>query len=90
METSSPPPSAALQAGDVDLVLTDSAAGKAIAEASGDGLEDDGRAAAGGGLRPTSSPKGSDLVAPINAGIATLKADGTLDGLTKSGSSTTP
>jgi polar amino acid transport system substrate-binding protein len=28
-------------------------------------------------------PKGSDLVAPINAGIAALKADGTLDRLTQ-------
>ena len=28
-------------------------------------------------------PKGSDLVAPINAGIAALKADGTLDKITQ-------
>ncbi|MES2815548.1 MAG: transporter substrate-binding domain-containing protein, partial [Pseudomonadota bacterium] len=26
-------------------------------------------------------PKGSDLVAPVNAAIAAMKADGTLDGL---------
>ena len=28
-------------------------------------------------------PKGSDLVAPVNAGIAALKADGTLDKITQ-------
>jgi polar amino acid transport system substrate-binding protein len=73
---------AALSAGDVDLVLTDSAAGKAIAEASGGKLKMIGE--------PLQAeefgfifPKGSDLVAPINAGIAALKADGTLDKITQ-------
>lgn len=72
----------ALRVGDVDLVLTDSAAGKFIADSSN------------GGLKMIGEPlqaeefgfifaKGSDLVAPINAGIAALKTDGTLDGLTK-------
>lgn len=73
---------AALSAGDVDLVLTDSAAGKAIAEASGGKLKMIGE--------PLQAeefgfifPKGSDLVTPINAGIAALKADGTLDKITQ-------
>jgi polar amino acid transport system substrate-binding protein len=72
----------ALKSGDVDLVLTDSAAGKFISDGSG------------GALKMTGEPlqaeefgfifaKGSDLVAPINAGIAALKADGTLDALTR-------
>ncbi len=73
---------AALQAGDVDLVLTDSAGGKALVATSG------------GKLKLIGDPlqaedfgfifaKGSDLVAPINAGIAALKADGTFDKITK-------
>ncbi|MBN9071919.1 MAG: transporter substrate-binding domain-containing protein [Rhizobiales bacterium] len=73
---------AALQAGDVDLVLTDSAAGKAISANSGGKLKMIGE--------PLQAedfgfifPKGSDLEAPINAGIAALKADGTLDRLTQ-------
>jgi polar amino acid transport system substrate-binding protein len=73
---------AALQAGDVDLVLTDSAAGKSIAANSGGKLKLTGE--------PLQAedfgfifPKGSDLVASINAGIAALKADGTLDKLTQ-------
>lgn len=73
---------AALQAGDVDTVLTDSAAGKALAANSNGALKIVGE--------PLGTedfgfifPKGSDLVAPINAGIAALKADGTLDRLTQ-------
>lgn len=73
---------AALQAGDVDLVLTDSAAGKAISANSEGKLKMIGAA-----LQAEEFgfifPKGSDLVAPINAGIAALKADGTLDRLTQ-------
>jgi len=70
----------ALRAGDVDLVLTDGTAGAGYVEASegalkliGDplGTEDFGFI----------FPKGSDLVAPINAAIASLQADGTLDAL---------
>lgn len=72
---------AALQAGDVDLVLTDSAAGNALSTASGGKLKLIGEA-----LQAEDFgfifPKGSDLVAPINAGIAALKADGTLDRIT--------
>jgi polar amino acid transport system substrate-binding protein len=73
---------AALRAGDVDLVLTDSAAGKAISDNSGGRLK-----LVGGPLQAEDFgfifPKGSDLVAPIDAGLAALKSDGTLDRLTK-------
>jgi polar amino acid transport system substrate-binding protein len=72
----------ALKAGDVDLVLTDSTAGDGYVKASG------------GSLKLIGEPlgtedfgfifkKGSDLVAPVNAAIAALKADGTLDTLNK-------
>jgi polar amino acid transport system substrate-binding protein len=70
----------ALKTGDVDLVLTDGTAGAGYVKANpedfklvGDpmGAEDFGFI----------FPKGSDLVAPINAAIAELKADGTLDAL---------
>jgi polar amino acid transport system substrate-binding protein len=72
----------ALKAGDVDLVLTDSTAGRAIVERNPDtfkiigkplGQEDFGFI----------FPKGSKLEAPINAAIKALKADGSLDKLTK-------
>ena len=73
---------AALQAGDVDLVLTDSAAGKSISDNSGGKLK-----MIGDPLQAEDFgfifPKGSDLVAPVNTGIAALKADGTLDKITQ-------
>ncbi|MDW6021687.1 transporter substrate-binding domain-containing protein [Mesorhizobium sp. BAC0120] len=73
---------AALQAGDVDLVLTDSAAGKSITANSGGKLK-----LIGEPLQAEDFgfifPKGSDLVASINAGIAALKAEGTLDKITQ-------
>lgn len=73
---------AALQAGDVDLVLTDSAAGNALSASSGGKLKLMGEA-----LQAEDFgfifPKGSELVGQINAGIAALKADGTLDKLTQ-------
>ena len=73
---------AALQTGDVDLVLTDSAGGAALVKASGGKLK-----LVGDPLQSEEFgfifPKGSDLVAPINAGIAALKADGTFDAITK-------
>ena len=73
---------AALRSGDVDLVLTDSAAGKSLSESSGGALK-----MIGAPLQAEEFgfifPKGSDLVAPINAGIAALKADGTFDRLTQ-------
>ena len=73
---------AALQAGDVDLVLTDSAGGQALVANSGGKLK-----LVGDPLQAEDFgfifPKGSDLVAPINAGIAALKADGAFDAITK-------
>ena len=73
---------AALQAGDVDLVLTDSAAGRSISANSGGKLK-----LIGEPLQAEEFgfifPKGSDLVAPVNAAIAAMKADGTIDALNK-------
>jgi polar amino acid transport system substrate-binding protein len=70
----------ALKAGDVDLTLSDSTAANGYVGASDGGLKIIGE--------PLASedfgfifPKGSDLVAPINAAIADMKADGTLDAL---------
>lgn len=70
----------ALKAGDVDLVLTDGTAGNGYVEASNGALKIIGE--------PLGTedfgfifPKGSDLVEPINAAIAALKADGTFDAL---------
>jgi polar amino acid transport system substrate-binding protein len=72
----------ALRAGDVDLVLTDSTGGEGYVAANPEtfkligapmGTEDFGFI----------FPKGSDLVAPVNAAIAELKADGTFDALNK-------
>lgn len=72
----------ALISGDVDTVLTDGTAGKGYVENSGGGLK-----LIGGPLGTEDFgfifPKNSDLVAPINAAIAELKKDGTLDALTK-------
>ncbi len=72
----------ALKAGDVDLVLTDSVAAKGYVDASAGTLKVIGE--------PLGTedfgfifPKGSDLVAPVNAAIAALMADGTLDALNK-------
>ncbi|WP_454852513.1 basic amino acid ABC transporter substrate-binding protein [Rhizobium binxianense] len=72
----------ALKAGDVDLVLTDSVAAKGYVDSSNGGLKVIGE--------PLGTedfgfifPKGSDLVAPVNAAIAALKDDGTLDALNK-------
>ncbi|MFB9949781.1 transporter substrate-binding domain-containing protein [Rhizobium puerariae] len=72
----------ALKAGDVDLVLTDSVAGEGYVKASG------------GSLKIVGEPlgtedfgfifkKGSDLVAPVNAAIAALRADGMLEALNR-------
>ena len=72
----------ALKTGDVDLTLSDSTAANGYVAASNGGLKIIGA--------PLASedfgfifPKGSDLVAPMNAAIASLKADGTLDALNK-------
>lgn len=70
----------AMRAGDVDLVLTDSTGGEGYVRANPDvfkivgdplGSEDFGFI----------FPKGSDLVAPVNAAIAEMKVDGTIDAL---------
>lgn len=70
----------ALRNGDVDLALTDGTAGNGYVEASGGGLKIVGT--------PLGTedfgfifPKGSDLVAPINAAIEAMRADGTLEAL---------
>ena len=72
----------ALKTGDVDTVLTDGTAGKGYVDASNGGLK-----LVGGPLGTEDFgfifPKGSDLVAPVNAAIAALKADGTFDTLNK-------
>ena len=70
----------ALKAGDVDTVLTDSVAAKGYVDSSNGALK-----VIGGPLGTEDFgfifKKGSDLVAPVNAAIAALKADGTLDKL---------
>jgi polar amino acid transport system substrate-binding protein len=70
----------ALKSGDVDLVLTDGTAGAGYVEASGGGLKIVGEKL---GTEDFGFifPKGSELVAPINAAIAAMRADGTIDAL---------
>ena len=72
----------ALKTGDVDMVLTDGVAGKGYVEASDGGLK-----LVGGPLGADDFgfifPKGSELVAPVNAAIAAMKADGTIDAINK-------
>ncbi len=72
----------ALRSGDVDMVLTDGTAGKGYVDASGGELK-----LVGGPLGTEDFgfifKKGSDLVAPVNAAIAAMKADGTIDALNK-------
>jgi polar amino acid transport system substrate-binding protein len=70
----------ALKAGDVDMTLSDSTAANGYVGASNGGLKIIGE--------PLASedfgfifPKGSDLAGPINAAIADMKADGTMDAL---------
>jgi polar amino acid transport system substrate-binding protein len=72
----------ALKAGDVDLVLTDGTAGAGYVAASDGGLKIVGT--------PLGTedfgfifPKDSDLVAPINAAIQSMKDDGTIEALNK-------
>ena len=70
----------ALRAGDVDVVLTDGTAGQGYVDANPDafklvgdsmGVEDFGFI----------FPRGSELVEPIDAGIESMRADGTLEAL---------
>ena len=72
----------ALKTGDVDLVLTDGTAGQGYVDASGGKLKIVGEKL---GTEDFGFifPKGSALVAPMNAAIAALKADGTIDALNK-------
>ncbi len=70
----------ALKAGDVDLVLTDGTAGNGYVAAS------DGTLKIVGAPLGTEDfgfifPIGSDLVGPMNAAIASMQADGTLEAL---------
>lgn len=72
----------ALKAGDVDMVLTDGTAGEGYTKASNGALKLVGE--------PLGTedfgfifPKGSDLVAPVNAAIASMREDGTLDRLNR-------
>jgi polar amino acid transport system substrate-binding protein len=72
----------ALRTGDVDLVLTDGTAGNGYVEASNGGLKIVGQ--------PLGTedfgfifPKGSDLVAPVNLAIQSMKDDGTIEALNK-------
>ncbi|MFQ6551539.1 transporter substrate-binding domain-containing protein [Aestuariibius insulae] len=72
----------ALRTGDVDLVLTDGTAGNGYVAAS------DGALKIVGETLGTEDfgfifPKGSDLVEPMNAAIAAMREDGTLDALNK-------
>ena len=71
---------AALRTGDVDLVLTDGTAGNGYVDSS------DGALKIVGEKLGTEDfgfifPKGSDLVEPINAAIADMTKDGTIDAL---------
>lgn len=70
----------ALRAGDVDLVLTDGTAGNGYVDASDGGLKIVGEKL---GTEDFGFifPKGSEFVAPINAAIADMQADGTIDAL---------
>jgi polar amino acid transport system substrate-binding protein len=73
---------AALRTGDVDLVLTDSTAGKGYVASSEGKLKIVGDAL-GAEDFGFIFPKGSDLVEPMNAAIADMKSDGTIDALNK-------
>ena len=72
----------ALRAGDVDLVLTDGTAGQGYVDASGGGLKIVGEKL---GTEDFGFifPKGSELVAPIDAVIEEMRADGTLEALNR-------
>ena len=72
----------ALRVGDVDLVLTDGTAGEGYVKANPDTFELVGEAM---GTEDFGFifPKGSDLVEPFDAGIAAMRADGTLEALNK-------
>lgn len=70
----------ALKTGDVDLVLTDGTAGNGYVAASDGGLKIIGKKL---GTEDFNFifPKGSDLVAPFDAAIASIQEDGSIDEL---------
>ena len=70
----------ALRNGDVDLVLTDGTAGNGYVDASNGGLKIVGEKL---GTEDFGFifPRGSELVGPINAAIADMQSDGTIDAL---------
>ena len=70
----------ALRTGDVDLALSDSTAANGYVTASNGGLKIVGEPLGAEDFGYI-FPKGSDLVAPMNAAIAAMKADGTFDAL---------
>ncbi|SDZ43520.1 amino acid ABC transporter substrate-binding protein, PAAT family [Jannaschia faecimaris] len=72
----------ALRAGDVDLILTDGTAGNGYVEASDGALKIIGETL---GTEDFGFifPKDSDLVSAINAAIASMKDDGTIDALNR-------
>ncbi len=70
----------ALRTGDVDLALSDGTAANGYVAASDGGLKIIG-APLGTEDFGFIFPKGSDLVAPVNAAIAAMEADGTLEAL---------
>lgn len=72
----------ALRVGDVDMILTDGVAGEGYVQASDGGLKIVGEKMGTEDFGFIFA-KGSDLVAPMNAGIAAMRADGTLDALNK-------
>ena len=72
----------ALRAGDVDLVLTDGTSGAGYVAASDGALKIIGEKLGTEDFGFIFT-KGSDLVAPVNAAIADLKADGTLEALSQ-------
>ena len=72
----------ALLSGDVDLVLSDGMAAQGYVDANAGALKIIGQPM-GAEDFGFIFPKGSDLVAPVNAAIAEMKADGTLDALNR-------
>jgi polar amino acid transport system substrate-binding protein len=72
----------ALLSGDVDLVLSDGVAAQGYVDANEGRLKIVGEPM-GAEDFGFIFPKGSDLVAPVNAAIAEMKADGTLDALNR-------
>jgi polar amino acid transport system substrate-binding protein len=70
----------ALRAGRIDAAIVNGVAARQALAAPGSALRQVGEAMGVEEFRFI-FPKGSDLVAPVNAAIAAMKADGTMDGL---------